>query len=276
MKRHYNARWSDVLSEAITKPGRMHECFHAFHNYSIGNCILAAIQCHAAGLPLGPLATYNGWKAKGRQVRGGQQALFLWMPFTGKRLIEEVDGTSKTVPMTYFRFVPKWFVLAQTDGEEYQVPDFGDWQFDRALEILGIKQKPYTLPDGNIQGYAEERTFAVNPIAASPAWTALHETAHVVLGHAGEGRVLDGVRLGRDVIEVEAEGTAYVVADALGLNDEAERSASRGYIQDWLAGQELSDTSARRIFSAADRILRAGHEQAVEAQAVSIPQEVEA
>ena len=33
---------------------------------------------------------------------------------------------------------------------------------------------------------------------------------------------------------------------------------SRGYIQNWLADGEISDKSAQRIFSAANKILEAG------------------
>jgi hypothetical protein len=33
---------------------------------------------------------------------------------------------------------------------------------------------------------------------------------------------------------------------------------SRGYIQNWLDGSEISDKSAQRIFGAADKILKAG------------------
>ncbi len=32
----------------------------------------------------------------------------------------------------------------------------------------------------------------------------------------------------------------------------------RGYIQSWLAGDEIPEKSAQRIFAAADKILRAG------------------
>jgi len=35
----------------------------------------------------------------------------------------------------------------------------------------------------------------------------------------------------------------------------------RGYIQNWLAGAEILERSAQRIFSAADKILKAGIER---------------
>jgi hypothetical protein len=35
----------------------------------------------------------------------------------------------------------------------------------------------------------------------------------------------------------------------------------RGYIQNWLAGAEIPERSAQRIFAAADKILKAGYER---------------
>jgi hypothetical protein len=60
------------------------------------------------------------------------------------------------------------------------------------------------------------------------------------------------------VREVEAEGTAYLVAAALELPGADD---SRGYLQHWSHGQAIDETTARRIFKAADLILRAGREQ---------------
>jgi hypothetical protein len=38
-------RWSALLVEAVNKPGLFMEAYSAFHNYSIGNQILALVQC---------------------------------------------------------------------------------------------------------------------------------------------------------------------------------------------------------------------------------------
>jgi hypothetical protein len=59
----------------------------------------------------------------------------------------------------------------------------------------------------------------------------------------------------RDIREVEAESVAYILCSLLELPGLTE---SRGYIQSWLSGAEISDKSAQRIFSAADKILKAG------------------
>jgi antirestriction protein ArdC len=111
--------------------------------------------------------------------------------------------------------------------------------------------------NGNVQGYARERTISVSPVAALPHKTTIHELAHVVLGHTSEGTMSDSDTTPRDVREIEAEGTAYLVCSALGLSGAAE---SRGYLQHWAHGEEISERSAQRIFSAAGAILRAGQE----------------
>jgi len=58
--------------------------------------------------------------------------------------------------------------------------------------------------------------------------------------------------------ELEAEATAMLVCAALGLPGLEE---ARGYIQHWVGvGANVPECSARRIFKAADAILRAGRE----------------
>lgn len=260
----YSARWADLLTEAVKVPGKVHDCYHAFHGYSVGNCFLAAMQCAERELPLGPIATYRGWQDKGRQVKGGEHALSLWMPVMVKE--RERSDTGELVETgdlkTVFVFKPRWFVYAQTDGEPIDLSaTVGDWSLDMALVGLGVERIAYDLPSGNAQGYASEKSIAINPVAVNPLKTSLHETAHVILGHTDqEGRIVDGERLTRSIVEVEAEGTTLIVSDALGLPGQ---EYSRGYIQNWLNGEEIPEKSARRIFAAADRILKAGTAEAV-------------
>jgi len=64
------------------------EAYSAFHNYSIGNQILALVQCHGRGLEAGPINTFPGWQAVGRIVKRGERALTLYVftnPDTGTR-----------------------------------------------------------------------------------------------------------------------------------------------------------------------------------------------
>jgi hypothetical protein len=78
---------------------------------------------------------------------------------------------------------------------------------------------------------------------------------HVVLGHTTVADMHDDETLTRQIAEVEAQGVAYLLCALLDLPGQAE---SRFYIQDWLEGEALPEKSTKRIFGAADRIMKAG------------------
>lgn len=125
----------------------------------------------------------------------------------------------------------------------------------QARQALEVSQVPFAMADGNCQGYASGREIAISPVAEFPHKTRFHEIAHIVLGHTAEATMTDSERTPKDIREVEAESTAYILCALLGLPGEHE---SRGYIQHWLAGNSVPERSAQRIFSAADKILKAG------------------
>jgi hypothetical protein len=159
-------------------------------------------------------------------------------------------------PKTFFMWKPRWFVLAQTEGDavpaQMQIPS---WDKVRALDTLGVREVPFTHTDGNVQGYARGRTVAVSPLAQLPAKTLLHELAHLQLGHCvADGE--DRLDLPKTLTEAEAEAVALLCLEALDLPG---AEYARGYIQAWYGrGKVLPDASAQRIFKAADTILRAG------------------
>jgi antirestriction protein ArdC len=250
-----HATFAALLQAAIDEPGKIHEAFHAFHSYSIGNQILAFIQCQQRGIQLGPLASFNRWKERGRHVRKGEKAIELVMPVTIKRTIEHEQDESEQVAFTRFVHRRNWFVLAQTDGAEYAPEPLPTWSRSRALQTLGIEQIPFDYLDGNVWGFARGKQIAVSSISPMPDRTLLHEIAHVVLGHTSEGVEQDGPRTQRNLREVEAEGVALLCAAALALDG---ADYARGYLQSWLGGNEIPARSCQRIFKAADVILRAG------------------
>jgi antirestriction protein ArdC len=252
---HSEPNWEAMLIEAVTVPGKILEAYTIFHNYSLGNAMLAAGQCAAREIPLGPINTYPGWVALGRQVKKGSKAIALVMPITCKR---KDSADDETEPGCYTRFVLKnnWFVLAQTDGEAMpEAKPIPEWDANRALDALNIAKVPFDHIDGNSQGYAKANSIAINPIAALPHKTMFHELGHVILGHTAESVMADGDRTPRSLKEAEAEAVALLCCESLGL-DGAEYA--RGYIQHWLNGSTIPATSARKIFSAASKILQAG------------------
>jgi hypothetical protein len=93
------------------------------------------------------------------------------------------------------------------------------------------------------------------------AVTLAHELAHIELGHTTESPVNDADTLPRNLREVEAESVALLVLESLNLPGS---DFCRGYIQSWLQGVTIPERSAQRIFSAADKILKAGIECASE------------
>jgi antirestriction protein ArdC len=264
--------WSDLLRDAVSTPGKLLEAYTAFHNFSVSNSLLALFQCHDRGISPGPLNTYKGWQKLGRQVKKGEKAIILCMPLAyKKRLRQEVEDRNKpdTNPITEeikndrreavtrYRFAlrPYWFVLAQTDGEAAITLSIPGFDLATALRELRIEQVDFASTDGNAQGYASQRTIAINPLAQLPHKTTFHELGHIVLGHTEEGKLVDSDLTPRNIREVEAESVALICCEALQLPG---AEYARGYIQAWISGETLSDRSAQRIFSAASAILKAG------------------
>ena len=264
--------WSELLRDAVSTPGKLLEAYTAFHNFSVGNSLLALFQCYERGITPGPLNTYKGWQQLGRQVRKGEKAIILCMPLAyKKRVRQEIQDSEESATnqrgqdekdvcdeITRYRFAlrPYWFALAQTDGETAFTSSIPGFDLATALGELCVQQVDFTSIDGNAQGYAFERSIAINPLAQLPHKTTFHELGHIVLGHTEEGQLVDSDLTSRNIREVEAESVALICCEALQL---AGSEHARGYIQKWLAGESISDRSAQKIFSAASAILKAGH-----------------
>jgi hypothetical protein len=137
--------WQCLLEEAVTKPGTVHEAYSRFWNYSLGNQILALMQCRARVIEPGPLASFNRWKELGRHVRKGQRALELCMPLKLKAR-EWDEKRSQDSPVSpgegeepgcriIFVFKKNWFVLSQTEGAPYEPEPTPAW--DKATALTG-------------------------------------------------------------------------------------------------------------------------------------------
>jgi hypothetical protein len=247
------AHFSQILSTALTEPGRVNAAYRAFHNFSLGNQMLAAEQLFARGLDLSPIASFNTWRERGRAVQKGQKAISLFMPITVKR---EDKESGEEYSFAKFIMRPNWFSLDQTAGADY-TPEVKTpaWDPDAAMVALDIEETHFSDLRGNVQGYATGRRIAINPVATLKHKTRFHELAHVVLGHTLQNEMNDGELTPRDLMEVEAEGAAYLLCTLLDLPGQAE---SRAYIQGWLRADAIPEKSAQRIFSAANKILAAG------------------
>jgi len=249
-----NIKWSTLLSEAVNKPGVISNCYKVFHNYSLGNQLLAWSQLAERNMELSPIATYKKWQELGRNVKKGEKALMLCMPVMINKKDDQGNKTEECFQA--FTFKNNWFALDQTEGVDYanevKTPE---WNPELALNALNITQVKFDSANGNSQGYAIAKNIAINPVAQFPHKTRFHELAHVVLGHTVEHIMTDSEFTPKDTKEIEAESVAYILCSVLGLPGLEE---SRGYIQHWLEGNEISEKSAQKIFGTADKILKAG------------------
>jgi antirestriction protein ArdC len=247
--------FADLLQSAVTEPGMLSAAYRQFHNYSIGNQLLAWAQCLGRGIQPGPMATFPKWKELGRYVRKGEKAITLCQPVTVKRLADADAETNEPGVFTRFVYRPHWFVLAQTDGDEIQPAPMPTWG---AALALAVTEVPFDATNGNVLGFASGRTIAVSPINPLPHKTRFHELAHVLLGHTAEGVQSDGEITPRNLRECEAEAVALFCCAALDLPGVEH---CRGYIQSWWGtGNPIPERSAQRVLKVADQILKAGRE----------------
>ena len=285
--------WLKLLESILTEPGKLGDYYWAFHNYSLGNQALAVEQLSIRGVDIGPIASFNAWKKKGRSVMKGQKAIGLWMPvtFTSKASKDAKEGKGDKAPATVVEdgvptriFVMRnnWFAIAQTQEDPHAEPlnappqandpeALPEWNQSLALEKLGISLIPFRMVNGNTQGYAypTRKVVAISPIAAYPIKTLFHEMAHCLL-HGDDDEFVCGADLDKAVKEVEAESVAFLCSAALSLSS---LELARGYVQHWLehaGSRDVLKKSAGRIFSAADRILKAGLPQPIKAGAESV------
>lgn len=261
-------KWSALLVEAVNKPGLIMKAYSAFHQYSIGNQLLALVQCQMRGLQPGPINTFPKWQDLGRHVMRGARALTLCMPITRKRRNEESEGNDESSgdgTFTSFVYKARWFVLTQTEGADLPPQVIPEWDPTRALATLDIELIPFDSIDGNCQGFSRKRQIAINPVAQLPQKTLFHELAHVTLGHTSEADFTDTEKTPRSLREVEAEAVALLCCEALSLDG---ADYARGYIQNWMYqgvgfdADAIPEKSAQKIFRAADQILRAGKPKA--------------
>lgn len=247
--------YETYVTDALTNPGKLSTCYSVFHNYSLGNQLLAMMQLPQAE----PINTYKGWQSLGRQVKKGSKAIALIMPVTGKGkdTTNEAGETVESGKRVFFVSRNNWFSLSQTEGADYVAPVIPNFDAGAAVTGLGLSVVSYEHTDGNCQGYAKpaQGQIAISPIAANPLKTTIHEMAHCLL-HADQTTMNDSERLDCDVKEVEAELTAYIVMSVLGQTDRLHES--RGYIQGWMQSNTNEKVRYSKVFSAVDKILKAG------------------
>ncbi|MBV7542153.1 hypothetical protein [Acidovorax sp. sic0104] len=276
--------WLKMIESILTEPGRLGDYYHAFHNYSLGNQALAVEQLLMRDIEVSPISSFQSWKLKGRRVKKGEKAIGLWMPFTPRakpgevkgsdrkvdpsQLTPTVDGEKRGPSRMAFMMKNNWFAFSQTEVDPHaETPAVEpmkaemSWDAQAAMQKLGITEVPFAMVGGNTQGWAlpTAKQIALNPMAQLPHKTRFHELAHCLLHGDETVEMVDGSDLKKSIKEAEAESVAFLCCSALNLPGLAE---ARGYVQSWLGhsttDREAYKKSAGRIFSTADKILKAG------------------
>jgi len=244
-------KWAELLKSAVTEAGVLSNAYKLFWNYSLGNQLMAWSQAVGKKLQPSPINSFKQWKAMGRHVKKGEHAIGLIQPFFKE--IEEVNkttGEKKLKKIMWFSLQYHWFLLSQTEGQEPVFKEPPTWNKETALKTLEFTEIPFTSTNGNVQGYTEnKKDIAINPLCPFKLKTLLHEMSHALLKHENINHEVKTIQ------EVEAEASALLCLDTLGMEG---AELCRGYIQDYIGSNEIKETSARRIFSCADRIIKSG------------------
>lgn len=253
--------WPELIDQALTVPGKVGDQFSRFYDYSFLNCLLLLMQ----GVEPQPVATYKRWQKVGRQVVKGARAKEIVRPISIPKKNEagEVEGS-----FLRFKAVRCIFTLADTEGPDLPPIDLPEWSLDRALTALDIRQVPFRQLNGNVAGYSQGREVAINPVTTDHLSTMMHEVGHVVLGHT-EPAALAEYQAHRGTKEFQAEATAFLSLKELDQLDDGRATESRGYIQGWVRGSRPSDVAIRQVFSATDKIIKAGRPARAETEEVA-------
>lgn len=237
----------ELVNRFIEEPGIVGKCYSMFREYSMLNGLALYMQIKGRGLSVGPCASFAKWKSLGGSVKKGEKALWVNVPF--KVTIKKEDVEAEKM-ITCFYWKPCVFTLAQVNIDVKPEPSPTKWDKDKMLKELGIKEIPFDMTDGNVQGYASPAGIAINPLGSHKTRTLVHEVAHYLL-HIGKKTKVE-----QNIKEVEAELTSAMVGYALGLDGADE---ARGYVQHWLGNNTLPNKSALRVLACANRILKAGN-----------------
>jgi len=224
-----------------------------FHRYSLHNVLLIASQKPNASY----VAGFRTWNDLGRLVKKGEKGIMILAPILRRKSQnddEEREEISRPIAGFRAAFV---FDISQTDGME--LPQIGVVAGDpseyadrlrRFASAQGIAIE-YSEEIAPARGTSYGGRIAILPrqSAAEEFSTLAHELAHELL-HRGERKASTSKR----VRETEAEATAFVVCQAIGLET---GSAASDYIQLWNGDVQVLTESLAYIRQAASQILGA-------------------
>ena len=228
-----------------------------FHDYSLNNSILIWMQRPTARHCMG----FKAWTKHGRRVRKGERGLTVFAPILARPTKAEIaagtDPDKKTVVgyRTATTFDYEQTEAVAGDALVYTPPAPRLCADDPAglvarLERVALFSLGYRVSyvdtgyaDGMCQPQLKWITVQQRLSPADRASVLAHEICHAV-AHAGD------TTTSRAQKELQAEGAAYVVLAALGLDT---ARASLPYLKGWAGG---SDEALTGELAAIDRIAR--------------------
>lgn len=230
-----------------------------FHQYSIRNQLLIYLQNPHSTF----VAGFNTWKTKfHRQVNKGEKGIRILAGGERKveRNVRQPDGTIRVEKDTRMFYRPAAvFDYSQTSGEPIKmlsheltgkVPNYAK-VYDKLVQSTEFEVRfSRELELGSAKGVTQPRkkTILLRPGMSQQQniKTLIHELAHSVL-HSDPSKKLD-----RSTMELEAESTAFIVCEHLGI-DTSEYTFP--YLANWSKDKELSQLSKSltRIQSTAER-----------------------
>lgn len=255
-----------------------------FHNYSVSNTILIAMQKPDSSL----VAGYQAWKDKfGRQVKKGEKGIKIIAPapFKRKQLVDVIDSSGhpmigadgKTMKEEVEVTIPAFkvttvFDVSSTEGKE--LPTIGvdelsgnvDKFKDICEALTHVSPVPIEMTDisSGAKGYfspVEQKICIQDDMSEMQTLkTMIHEISHALLHDKDHERV-EGLENTADKTrnskEVEAEAVAYTVCKALGGDAIDTSEYSFGYIAGWSSDKDLKELkeSLETIRVTADKII---------------------
>lgn len=232
-----------------------------FHNYSLNNQILIAVQKPDSTLCAG----YTTWQKQNRYVKKGEKGIRIICPAPYKKeylkdVIDKTTGKPELLPdgkakqeivqkvIPFFK-VGYVYDISQTEGQP--LPEVthrlkGDLDSDlkRLKEaLLEVSPVPVAFQpvEGSANGFysptAGEIVVDSTLSEKQSLKTLIHETAHALL-HNPEASSSQSTR---ETKEVEAESVAYVVCQYFGLDTS---DYSFGYIAGWSSGKGTPELKA--------------------------------
>lgn len=246
----------ELSSEIVTDPEKLRGFADrwrgGFRQYSFQNLLLIWCQKPKATMCAG----MRQWNIHKRWVKKGEKAVWILAPGFVKKTVEKKngDGDKEEVEektLSFFFPVPV-FDYSQTLGQELligntEVKGNGDLTLEEVAEKFEFKLE---ISQGTMDGSTDGKRIKVcrrkNPAQEIACY--FHEVAHNLLEHLGKRKG----KITREVAELEAESTAYLVCSCLGI----ENDGAKKYIGHWNGDGQKIESSAVKILKVSEQILR--------------------